>query len=78
MNEHGTIPDGYTANYAYSSYCANRLPCGLCRLMMSVCPLSSGVSFEPTWQTQTGPFTHTQASSDPNSKITAWNSEEQT
>lgn len=37
--------DTTTANIPnYSQYCANRLPCGYCRLMGSMCPLS----YQPT------------------------------
>ena len=27
---------------SYTNYCAHRLPCGLCRLMMTSCPLFTG------------------------------------
>ena len=27
---------------SYSNYCANRLPCGVCRIMMCQCPVFNG------------------------------------
>ena len=36
----------------YTNYCVDRLPCGLCRLTNSICPLS-GYEWKPTWGTQT-------------------------
>ena len=37
---------------SYNDYCADRLPCGLCRLTNSTCPFS-GYGWKPTWETQT-------------------------
>ena len=36
----------------YSNYCCNRLPCGVCRIMMCQCPLFNGcgVTTVPTWK----------------------------
>lgn len=41
------MSDCTSANY-YTNYCANKLPCGICRLTMSFCPLGNN---EPsiTW-----------------------------
>ena len=35
----------------YSNYCANRLPCGICRIMMCQCPVFNGCGITPvpTW-----------------------------
>jgi len=35
----------------YSTYCANRLPCGVCRIMMCNCPVHNGCGVYPvpTW-----------------------------
>lgn len=33
----------------YSSYCYNRLPCGICRITNSICPLGGGTATLP-WQ----------------------------
>lgn len=35
----------------YSNYCYNRLPCGVCRIMMCQCPVQNGcgVTPVPTW-----------------------------
>lgn len=69
MNECGTIPN----NYTYGGYCAERLPCGVCRLTSSMCPLA-GNSWSITCGTpQTG--STTQVTSDPYRTTTAWNSE---
>ena len=34
----------------YSNYCYNRLPCGVCRIMMCQCPVNGyGGDYVPTW-----------------------------
>lgn len=33
----------------YYQYCGNRLPCGVCRLTNSICPLEGGWKITPTW-----------------------------
>lgn len=35
----------------YSNYCTNRLPCGICRIMMCQCPVFNGCGINPvpTW-----------------------------
>ena len=47
--ENGTGIGGSTI---YTNYCVDRLPCGLCRLTNSICPLSGG-EWKPTWGTPT-------------------------
>lgn len=44
---------GTTASY--SNYCGNRLPCGICRLMMSVCPIGGQPTVVPTWEITCNP-----------------------
>lgn len=38
---------------SYSDYCWNRLPCGVCRLTNSICPMGNGCGQNPviTWAT---------------------------
>lgn len=48
MIDTGTTTTG-TYTYGYSNHCGNRLPCGICRLMMSQCPIVSGITVKPTW-----------------------------
>ena len=44
------VPPGSTAlDPNYSQYCGNRLPCGVCRLTNSICPLEGGWKITPTW-----------------------------
>lgn len=38
----------YGYNNEYNSYCAHRLPCGVCRLMNSQCP-KTWMTWEPSW-----------------------------
>ena len=40
-----------TDSTAYSNYCSSRLPCGICRLTMQVCPMwnGCGIHIMPTW-----------------------------
>ena len=33
---------GTGSSSSFTNYCANRLPCGMCRLTMSFCPLWNG------------------------------------
>lgn len=37
-------------NPNYAQYCGNRLPCGYCRLMGSICPLQPTIT-TPSWDT---------------------------
>lgn len=32
------------------TYCVNRLPCGLCMILRTACPMLSGVPYEPSWK----------------------------
>ena len=36
-------------NNVYADYCGNRLPCGYCKLMSSMCPLVNNYRTEITW-----------------------------
>lgn len=38
----------YGHSNGYSSYCAHRLPCGVCRLTNSQCP-KTWMTWEPSW-----------------------------
>lgn len=38
-------------NQMYEQYCANRLPCGICRLTNSQCPKACGITVN--WSTAT-------------------------
>ena len=38
-----------TATPGYAQYCSNRLPCGICKLMQTACPLSVN-SWGTTWK----------------------------
>ena len=42
-----TVTGGLYTNY----YCYNRLPCGVCRIMMCQCPVQNGrgITPVPTW-----------------------------
>ena len=48
-----TITTTGTGGFGYSTYCANRLPCGVCRIMKCNCPVfdGCGVYPVPTWDT---------------------------
>ena len=47
--------NSYTTTPNYSQYCANRLPCGLCRLTNAICPLTcTATTVTSVW---TEPFT---------------------
>ena len=37
-----------TTSYSYNTYCGNRLPCGICRLTMTSCPLWNGCTITTT------------------------------
>ena len=37
-SSNGSKVSGSTISYSY--YCANRLPCGVCRLTMAACPIN--------------------------------------
>ncbi len=53
---------GTPTAFSHSNYCENRLPCGVCRLTNSICPIGSGCGQSPnpwgiTWtasETTTG------------------------
>lgn len=52
----GTIGTGTACNYTNS--CAYKLPCGLCRLLMSQCPKDTSYP-NITWTVSTNPCTGT-------------------
>ena len=39
-----------TTSTTYYGECPNKLPCGICRLTMSACPLWSGYEWRPAWR----------------------------
>lgn len=58
-------------NFNYQ-YCANRLPCGYCRLMSSMCPLQPNViTYGPTCV-----GSDSVSSGKTNGTVSAWNSDE--
>ena len=42
-----------TTSTTYNQSCANRLPCGVCRLMYTMCPLQQNWTVHPTWSWKT-------------------------
>ena len=43
--------DSVTNTYIYTNACANRLPCGVCRLLNAQCPIAyGGVTWDVTCQ----------------------------
>ena len=44
---------GTAPNTTYWQYCANRLPCGVCRLTSTICPLWNGSQIGITWNDAT-------------------------
>lgn len=64
-------------SFIYGNYCANRLPCGVCRLLNAQCPMAWG-SPNITWtcQTQTGSSTQATINMDEMRKTQAWNKAE--
>ena len=47
----GTASGTTTGNYYYSSYCGNRLPCGICRITNAPCPTYNGWGGYPYYTT---------------------------
>ena len=50
MDSNGT-GTGTPTSFSYSNYCGNRLPCGVCRLTNSICPIGNGCGQYPNpWE----------------------------
>ena len=44
-----TVETGTTTAGWYQNTCAHRLPCGYCRILMSMCPNNFNTVVTPTW-----------------------------
>ena len=77
MDTVNTTPTSGTSNYFYAQNCPQRLPCGLCRLTNSFCPMGGiTITNEPfTWginPVNTGGY-KTTCNTNTDSQTEAWN-----
>ncbi|MBO7449761.1 MAG: hypothetical protein J6U54_05270 [Clostridiales bacterium] len=50
-----TVYDNSVTTTPIAGNCGHRLPCGVCRLMMCMCPINGTPVVTPTWTACNGP-----------------------